>query len=146
MSLYVRSDFAARYYQMDNILPFFLGVQQGSFNTIDLVKNTWTPENPNAKYPMVYWADQNGKKNYSRASTMLAYEASYIALREISLSYQVPLSVTRKIAASGIQVFITGQDLGYLTKSKLYTPEQGGGLSGGYPLPRKVTFGLNLTF
>lgn len=146
ISLFIRTDFALKYYQMDNILPFFLGIQQGSFNSIDLVKETWTPENPNAKYPMVYWADQNGKKNYSRPSTMLAYEASYIALRELMLSYRLPLNISKKITANNIEVFVNGQDLGYITKSKMYTPEQGGGVSAGYPLPRKINFGINLTF
>lgn len=86
-------------------------------------KNTWTPENPNAKYPTYVWADQLGKRNYCRSSSMFAYNGNYIALRELSLSYKLPSILVQKAKLSNVELSITGQNLGYLTEAKhLFSP------------------------
>jgi hypothetical protein len=48
----------------------------------------------------------------------------------------------------GIDISVTGQNLGYLTSSKLYTPENSStsGTGGGYALPRTIIFGIDLRF
>lgn len=115
-------------------------------NTIEETKNTWTPENPNAKYPTYVWADQLGKRNYCRSSSMFAYNGNYIALRELSLSYKLPSILVQKAKLSNVELSITGQNLGYLTEAKhLFSPEKADN-NGGYPLPRTVIFGINVSF
>ena len=61
-----------------------------------------------------------------------------------SVSYISDL--VKKYKFTGVDVSVTGQNLGYLSNSKLYSPEVGGSLGGGYPLPCSVVFGLNLRF
>jgi hypothetical protein len=148
LKLVSRMDFALGYMQLDNIRPWFMGMMQGSFNTLEETKETWTSENPTAAYPRYMWADQLGKRNYARPTSMFAYEASYLSFRELSLSYTLPKGLMKAIDNSVIEFSVTGLNLGYLTASKLYTPEVSGtgGVGAGYPLPRTVVFGLNVRF
>ncbi|MCS2220807.1 hypothetical protein NXX68_00135 [Bacteroides fragilis] len=80
LTLYGRFDFALDYWIYDNTTPWFLGCMQGGYNTTTDVFNTWSEENPNAKYPRYVWADQLGTANYYRASTMFAYKGNYLAI------------------------------------------------------------------
>jgi hypothetical protein len=145
LSLFVRMDYTYGNYQLDNITRWMMGYMQGDFNTLEYTKDTWTPENPNAKYPKYYWADQLAKRNYDRPSTMFLYDASYLCIRNVSLSYSLPRQWVRKAGMENLSLSVTGQNLGYLTKSKMYSPESNSG-TGGYALPRTVILGVSLTF
>jgi TonB-linked SusC/RagA family outer membrane protein len=144
--LSARMDYALGAKQSDAILPWFMGMMQGTYNTVVETKETWTPDNTGAKYPRYMWADQLGKRNYARESSMFIYDASYLAFREVSLMYAVPKDLFGRTGIKGAEASITGQNLGYLTASKLYSPEAGGSQGGGYGLPRTLIFGLNLKF
>jgi TonB-linked SusC/RagA family outer membrane protein len=144
--LSARMDYALGFKQSDAILPWFMGMMQGAFNTVEQSKETWTTDNTSAKYPKYMWADQLGKRNYARESSMFIYEASYLSFREVSLAYNFPEYLFETTGIKGIETSVTGQNLGYLSASKLYTPEVGGSVNGGYGLPRTVIFGLNLKF
>lgn len=146
LSLFARMDYALGFYQYDNTLPWFMGCMQGSFNPVVDVKQTWTKDNTSAAYPIYSWGDQLGKRNYARDSKMFAYRADYICFREVSISYIFPKSWATKVKMQNLQLTLTGQNLGYLTKSKLYSPEEGGYVGSGYALPRTFVFGVNLTF
>ena len=74
-----------------------------------------TPDNPNAKYPTYVWADQLGKRNYCRSSSMFVYNGNYLALRELSLTYRLPSIWVQKAKLSNVELSVTGQNLGYLT-------------------------------
>ena len=79
---------------------------------------------------------------------MFVYDASYLAFREVSLTYSLPAEWLKVVHVTGLDLSVTGQNLGYLTKSKLYSPEVAStaGTSGGYSVPRSVVFGINLRF
>jgi TonB-linked SusC/RagA family outer membrane protein len=140
-----RFDYALGHVQYDGPKTWFLSNAQGTFNTTTAVNDTWSPENPNAKYPTYYWADQLFKNNTFRTSSMFYNKADYLAFREISLSYSLPADLLAKLKIEGIKFSLTGQNLGYFSKSTLFTPEktdQGINVTGGYPLPRTVIFGV----
>ena len=140
-----RFDYALGHVQYDGPRTWFLSNAQGTFNTTKEVLDTWTPENPNAKYPTYYWADQLFKNNTFRTSSMFYNKADYLAFREISLAYSLPANLLTKLKIEGIKFTLTGQNLGYMSKSTLFTPEatdQGINVTGGYPLPRTVIFGV----
>ena len=144
-----RMDYALNFKQrisIGNSLPWYLGNMQGTFNTVKQVNDTWTPDNPTAKYPKYYWADQLGKRNYYRSSTMFIYEGSYLAFREIALSYNFQKDIVSKMGLDNLELSLIGQNLGYLTKAETYSPEALGQSNSGYPLPRTIILGLNLTF
>ena len=72
LSLYARFDYALGFYLQDwynsNGMVWMLGCMQGTYNMPTLVKDTWTPENPNARFPRYVWADQLGPGNYYKVS------------------------------------------------------------------------------
>ena len=144
--LYGRFDFALDYWIYDHTLPeIFLACSQGTYNTTKEVFNTWSEENPNAKYPRYAYADVLTNANYARNSTMFAYKGNYLAIREISLSYSLPKAWANKAYCQKVDVSITGQNLGYITSANVATPEVSNAGSG-YALPRTLLFGLNVTF
>ncbi|MGV3600494.1 MAG: SusC/RagA family TonB-linked outer membrane protein [Dyadobacter fermentans] len=145
-SLFARMDFALGHIQMDFQQMWSLGSFQGEFNSTDLVKDTWTPENPNAKYPRYTWADQLNSKNFDRPSSMFWVNSSYLAFREVSLSYSLPSAWLQKAKIGGLTVTATGQNLGYLTNRMLALPERTGSQNSAYTIPTSLIFGVNLTF
>ncbi|MFV0591441.1 MAG: SusC/RagA family TonB-linked outer membrane protein [Draconibacterium sp.] len=147
LSLKVRTDFALGHVIQDTKFPWIMGAMQGQYNTIEMVKDTWSETNPNGKYPVYVWADQLGKRNYARPSSMFIYKADYLAFREVSLSYSIPKNIIQKLKMGGLKLSVTGQNLGYWTAAKnLYSPEYGASGEYGYSLPRTVIFGANFTF
>lgn len=147
--LSARMDYALGFVQRidaSNALPWYLGNGQGTFNVPTQVKDTWTPENPNAKYPQYMWADQNGKNNYFRPSSMFVYKGDYLSFREIALSYNFDKEIMGKWGIDNLELSLVGQNLGYLTQGETYSPEALGVSTSAYPLPRTIIIGLNVTF
>ena len=146
LQLYARFDFALDYWIYDHTTPeIFLACAQGTYKTTKEVFNTWSEENPNAKYPRYAYADVLTNANYARNSTMFAYKGNYLAIRELALTYSLPQVWAKKAFCQKLDVSITGQNLGYLTAAKVASPEVSNAGSG-YALPRTVLFGLNVTF
>jgi len=146
LSLFARIDFATGHIQQDFMQMWALGSFQGEFNATDAVKDTWTPQNPNAKYPRYTWADQLNTKNFDRPSDMFYVNSSYVAFREVSLSYAVPASLLKKVSISGLTLTATGQNLGYISNKLLNLPERTGDQNSAYTIPTTLIFGANLTF
>lgn len=146
ITLSARFDYALGFKAIDWKTPWIMGNMQGTYNSIAETKQTWTEDNPGAKYPKYVWADQLGKRNYARNTSMFVYEGSYLALRELTLSYRLPSLLVQKAGLSNVDFSVTGQNLGYLTAAKhLYSPEKADN-NGGYPLPRTIIFGINVSF
>ncbi|MCF0175590.1 MAG: SusC/RagA family TonB-linked outer membrane protein, partial [Bacteroidales bacterium] len=156
LTLYVQTDFALGFKNYDYVTPWYLSCGQGTYNMTTEVRNTWTPENPGAKYPRYVYADQLGAASYNRASTLFCYNGAYMAFREVAFSYDLPKSIVNKIRMQRLSLSVTAQNLGYLCAFKSTRPEvshtvnaQGSSsmASGsGWPLPRTIIFGLNVTF
>lgn len=145
-TLFARIDFGAGHIQQDFMQMWALACAQGEFNPTDDVKDTWTPENPNAKFPRYVWADQLNAKNYDRPSSMFWVNSSYLSFREVSLSYAVPVSLLKKTKISGLTLTATGQNLGYISNRLLNLPERTGSQNSAYTIPTQLVFGANLTF
>ena len=146
LTLNARFDYALGFTVIDWKTPWIMGNMQGTYNTIEDTKQTWSPENPNGIYPMYTWADQLGKRNYARSSSMFMYNGNYLALRELTLSYRLPSLWVNKVGLSNVELSVTGQNLGYWTEADhMYSPENSDNY-GGYPLPRTVIFGVNVSF
>ena len=153
LSLYARFDMGFGFQVYDSNLSFWLAEGQGAMSFPKEVRNSWTPDNPNAKWPRVAWASQYGTNNYVRTSDLLCQDGSYLACRELSLSYQLPQNICSKIKSQGMSISVTGQNLGYIKSCTIPLPDNvtywngnTAGNGGTYNLPRTVIFGLNLTF
>ena len=114
LSLYARFDMGFDFQVYDSNIAFWLGEGQGAMAFNDDVRNTWTPDNPGAKYPRVVWASQFGTDNYIRTNSFFTQNGSYLACRELQLSYALPKSICEKLACQGVTVSVTGQNLGYI--------------------------------
>lgn len=146
LTLSARFDYALGFTVIDWRTPWIMGNMQGAYNTITDTKQTWSTENPGGKYPIYTWADQLGKRNYARNSSMFMYNGNYLALRELSLAYRLPSVWVNKLGISNLEMSVTGQNLGYFTEANhMHSPENSNN-NGGYPLPRSVIFGLNVSF
>lgn len=89
-------------------------------------------------------------------TSSIIQDASYIALRNVSIGYNFSKSLLKKLNISGLKVYATGQNLMYKTASN-YTgwnpealdktsPTQYGYQRGGSPIFSTVSLGLNLDF
>lgn len=146
LSLFARIDFALGHVQRDFMQQWSLMMAQGEFNATDIVKDTWTPDNPNARYPRYVWADQLNMKNFDRPSSMFYVNSGYLAFREVTLSYSIPPAILSRAKISGLRLSVTGQNLGYLTNPMLNLPERTGNQTSAYTIPTQLVLGANLTF
>lgn len=146
LSLFTRLDFALGHIQMDRQHVWSLGAMQGEFNAGDIVKDTWTPENPNAKYPRYVWADQLNMKNFDRPNNMFYVNSNYLAIREISLSYTVPKEWISRARIAGLTLTATGQNLGYISNKLNLLPERTGFQNSAYTIPTMLIFGGRVSF
>lgn len=113
----------------------------GSNKGVDIL-GAWTPENPKSKIPAITTQNNN---NETATSTYFYEDHSYAKLRNISLGYSFKNSFTKKIGLSRLRLYLTGQNL-FWFNSKDFTgadPEQTGF---GYPMPRNVLFGAQISF
>lgn len=145
-TLFARVDFALGHIQQDFMQMWSLGHFQGEFNATDVVFDTWTPENPNAKYPRYTWADQLNTKNFDRPSDMFWVNSDYLAFREVSLTYSLPAHIVKKAKMQGVSFTVTGQNLGYLSNELINLPERTGSQNSAYTIPTSLIFGANITF
>ena len=146
LSLYIRTDFALDFVQIDWFRTWLLGGMQGQYNGVtDIMTDTWTPENTGAKYPLYYNSDQVYKNNY-RYSSLMLYQGDYLCLREIALTYNFPSEWIKKAAMQNLSLSVSAQNVAYLTASKNLSKENGGVTQGSYPLPLTLLFGLKVTF
>ncbi|MDR0582308.1 MAG: SusC/RagA family TonB-linked outer membrane protein [Prevotellaceae bacterium] len=117
------------------------------------VKNTGTDENPNyvpndvPVNPQSYWANI-----YENTPELYIYDASYIKLRELTLSYQIPAKWLNKLAVKDVSFSLFTRNLWTIYSNlKNVDPESnynnGNGQGFEYgSLPSRRTYGFGLNF
>ncbi|RXK59388.1 SusC/RagA family TonB-linked outer membrane protein [Lacibacter luteus] len=119
-----------------------------SYNQMQLAKgwSRWSKPGDIATHPKPV----HGRTDASNASsTRYLEDGSYIRLRNIRLSYDLPNSVISKAKLSAVRFFVSGDNLWTLTNFSGVDPEvvlSGGESSIKYPISKKVLFGLNISF
>jgi TonB-linked SusC/RagA family outer membrane protein len=73
------------------------------------VTDTWTEENRDAYFPAAH-VSTNDKKNIQRQSRYLQ-NASYVRLKNVTLSYDLSANLVNRIGLSGIRVYVAGMNL-----------------------------------
>lgn len=91
---------------------------------------------------------QNGYTAANIESSRFLTNASYLSLRNITLSYSIPRNIQKTLDLKGAKVFVTGDNLGLLTKRKGLNPQQSfnGTSDYTYVTNRVISVGLNVTF
>ena len=102
----------------------------------------WTPENPTNAFPRPN--SSYSTTNYLYQSTLGYVDGSFIKIRDVSLGYNIPSAVVKKIGVGRVRVYGTLQNYFTFSKIKDYDPERGGDLS--FPLVKQMIFGVNIDF
>ncbi|GAB3010452.1 TonB-dependent receptor [Niabella terrae] len=110
-------------------------------------RDAWTPENRSNTLPALYIAGYTGVSAYG-GSTYYLKDASYLRLKNLMLSYNLPQTLISRIKSQAIQVYVSADNLITFTKYEGSDPEREG-VTGNYvryPQARIFNFGLNLKF
>lgn len=143
LSLNIRTDFALGHTIYNYARVVADGQLQGDLMpSREFIEKSWKKQGDITNTPRFLW--QNSQGNITRNATY--YEkGDYLAIREVSLSYNLPEHLLRKIRLSNCRVNLTGSNLHYFTKYKGLNPEDGGPDNGRYPNPRGISLGVNVT-
>lgn len=101
----------------------------------------WTKDNPNAYFPRPSWRNGGNRQTSSR----YLQNARYVRLKNIVLGYTIPRTITSKVGIQRLRVFVQGENLLTFTPLiKAFDPETLSNMT--YPINKKISVGLNLTF
>lgn len=108
----------------------------------DWQNGDYTATNPNAYYPRIYDRNRNAGSNY-RIQTKYLSKASYMRVKNITLSYKVPTTILQMVGLSGGKVFFSGENMFTISSlPKGVDPER---VNWGYPFFATYSFGLSIT-
>jgi TonB-dependent starch-binding outer membrane protein SusC len=132
----------------------------GHFNSNvrrDRLTDSWTPDNPNAKYPRI---DKNDAFSGPNISSFYVEDGSYVRLRSLQVGYTVPDSWIRGLG--DVRVWVQGENLftitGYngldpalpasnVSMSGMDVRDQARGIDRGvYPTSRMITVGFGIGY
>lgn len=128
------------------------------------VDNSWSESNTDAYYPVPLFNNRS-----KQVQTKYIQNGAYIRLKDVTLSYTIPKSLTNRIGIQQLKVYVSGQNLWEATGLYKYldpdvvgsrqssTKDSNGNEvtvgslatdSGGrvYPFTRSYSFGINVTF
>lgn len=107
------------------------------------ILNSWTPENP-SNTPRI---DYGNSANINATSSRWLIDASYISLRNVNLSYNLPQTLIGKLDVSNARVFVSGENLGMISKRKGLDPtESFEGINANTYVPSRIlSFGINFS-
>ncbi len=127
-----------------------------NYNKSDRILNAWTPQNTNTDLARVSLNDRN---NNIRPSSFYVQDGSYLRLKTLQVGFTFPESISQKINASQIRVYLEAYNLLTITGYDGLDPEIGlqnynsdernldiGVDRGIYPISQTFTFGINLNF
>jgi len=118
------------------------------------VLNRWTPENPNAELPAFMLSASNPEeyswydsKTIWRDLDIWVKKLNYVRLQNLRLGYRIPELLTKRLGMNSATVSIEGRNLfvfgsgynNYMDPESMYNPYA-------TPVPKSVTFSLNLNF
>ena len=101
------------------------------------VLNRWQNPGDMTDVPRALVNNPNG----DLVSTRYLYDASFVRLQNVSLSYTLPKGLVEKLGMNNVSVSLNGQNLWLTTDFPGFDPT-----SESYPLPRTMTLGINLSF
>ena len=115
----------------------------------------WTEDNTDAFYPRPSNSAQTSNVYNFRIQTKYLQNLAYARLKNVTLGYTIPPSLTKKVKITKLRVYGSGENLFELDKLGRVPidPEVGMHSSAdarmyarGYPYHRTVSFGMQLTF
>lgn len=133
------------------------GKFNGNYST--RLANSWRPDNPNTDIPRFSKVD--GADNGLAYTDRWLEDGSYFRLKTLDIGYTLPKSMLKKIKLENVRIYTSMENLFTLTKYSGYSPDLGesgsvdigAGYSvfsrgidqGRYPLPRTISFGIQVS-
>ncbi len=149
-------------YKNFEVNTFFQGVQKvdtyasliaaqpfwfGTAVTKEWITDAWTPENRNARLPILTTYESSVNENF-RDSDFWLRDASYLRLKNLQVNYTLPQEFTNKFGINNLKLYVNGQNLLTFSKMKDFDPEKN--INGvnfyEYPTVKIYTAGINVTF
>jgi len=158
-------------YKNFGLIVFFQGVQGNKiynalrtttegmvrfFNAGTRVLEAWTPSNTNTDVPRAESSDPNQN---ARPSTRFLEDGSYLRLKNVMLSYNIPETALQSITKGVIKsfrIYASAQNILTFTKYTGYDPEVGNRVASStlnngidyavYPQPKSYQVGINVNF
>lgn len=158
--------FAGGHYIYDSDLNGWKGDSEQAGNRIykGIVENSWKKPGDVAEYPLIsiknlYPYDDSGTYsqqslyNYSGTSSEFLYKGDYLRLKNLSIGYTLPKSITKKMGINDMRFYLSGTNLLTFTAYEGFDVElqsnnnlASGVRSGQVPTTRTFTLGVNLGF
>ena len=130
-------------YNRDVTMILHNGSLEGRDWSTEILKR-WTPDNRNTDVPAL----STTTNNWNSASTRFLQNNSYMRLKNLTLSYNLPKQWISKLSLSSVQVYVQGDNLFTIHRNQGLDPEQG--ITGityyRYPAMRTISGGINVSF
>lgn len=109
------------------------------------VLDRWTGPDTSYSIPRAVYSDPNQNV---RHSDRFIENGSYLRLKNLTLGYTLPESLSKKAHLGTARIYLSGQNLFTLTEYSGFDPEVGvsGVDLGTYPVTRTFSFGINVNF
>ncbi|MCK5135457.1 MAG: TonB-dependent receptor [Bacteroidales bacterium] len=118
------------------------------FNKLREVQNYWTPENHSTTMTRISTKDPNRN---TRMSSWFVENASFLRVQSLQVGYSFPVLFLEKAMISKLRIYVNASNLYVFSKYSGYDPEVGstdvlqmGVDEGNYPIPRTISFGIQL--
>lgn len=119
--------------------------KNGAGITPEWLTDSWTPENTGARLPRL--TTSNGYPQNFQTSSFWVQDASYLRLKNIQLSYNLPKNWLQRANIQQVKIYVNAQNWLTFTDFKLGDPERN--LTKGniidYPIAKTATAGINIT-
>ncbi len=130
----------------------FIGVatdkHSKDFNKLRETNDYWTPENNSTTMTRISTKDPNRN---TRMSSWFVEDASFLRVQSLQVGYSIPVSVLQRVKITKLRIYVNASNLHVFSKYSGYDPEVGstnvlqmGVDQGNYPIPRTISFGIQL--
>lgn len=112
------------------------------------VNNTWTPDNMDAKLPILTTYEDAVNTNF-RSSDFLLFNSSYMRLKNLQISYNLSAHLLDAVHISSAKIFVNAENLWTLTKMDGFDPERDMSTDNAYydyPSVKTFTCGIEIDF
>lgn len=146
LNIFLQSSYGNKIFSNSKAL---LEIGSGFTGAAASLKNRWTPANTNTD---IHRAVEDPSPTLS---DRFIEDGSYLRLKNITLGYTLPLSLSHKIKIKNLRVYVAAQNLLTWTNYTGFDPEvnrngqdalNSGFDYGGYPGTKTITGGLSVTF
>ena len=121
--------------------------KEGANSPLWLVQDSYSEDNPNAKYPRITLGTVSHGGNNGLASSFWNKKGDYVRLKTLQFGYTLPKAWTSAIGIQTVRLYVEGSNL--FTIDSLPTgidPESPRVNNGYYPQQRTFMGGINVTF